>query len=158
VKVLLPAFLAREDMKGPLTAALSGVIANVMVAVALLPSLGPVAAAIGVSVSAVVNASLLYVLLRRRGRFRLDAIARARLPRVLAVCALTGVIIWLLGEGFRPWMKGYNPEAVRLLALAALCGLAMAMHLVLIHLLRAADLRQIGLAMRGGSDRGGGAA
>jgi putative peptidoglycan lipid II flippase len=150
VKVLLPAFLAREDMKGPLIAALSGVVANVVAATALFPSLGPAAAAIGVSVSAVVNAVLLFVLLRRRGRFRLDALAHARLPRVLAACALTAAAIWLLGEGFRPWMKSHNPEIVRLAALASLCALAIAAHLALVHLLRAADLRSIGAALRGG--------
>jgi putative peptidoglycan lipid II flippase len=148
VKVLLPAFLAREDMKGPLIAALSGVIINVIVALALLPSLGPVAAAIGVSASAIVNALLLYVLLMRRGRFRLDAPARRRLPRILAVCALTGGVIWLLGETFRPWMKGHNPDAVRLAALATLCGLVLVFHAAAIHLARAADLTQVRAAFR----------
>lgn len=149
VKVLLPAFLAREDMKGPLIAALSGVIVNVIIALTLLPSLGPVAAAIGVSSSAVMNASLLYLLLMRRGRFRLDAHARRRLPRILMVCALTGLVIWLLGELFRPWMKGNNPDAVRLLALATLCGLALAFHTVAVHLAKAADLTQVWRAFRG---------
>jgi putative peptidoglycan lipid II flippase len=130
VKVLLPAFLAREDMKGPLIAALTGVIVNVIVALALMPSLGPVAAAIGVSASAAVNASLLYVM--------------------LLVCALTGGAIWLLGEVFRPWMKGHNPDAVRLLALAALCGLAVAFHAALVHLARAADLSQVRAALKSG--------
>lgn len=148
VKVLLPAFLAREDMKGPLIAALSGVIVNVMVALSLLPTMGPVAAAIGVSASAIVNASLLYILLMRRGRFRLDAMARRRLPRILAVCALTGGVIWLLGEGLRPWMKTGQPEAVRLMALAALCGAALIFHAVAVHLAKAADLAQVRLAIR----------
>jgi putative peptidoglycan lipid II flippase len=148
VKVLLPAFLAREDMKGPLIAALVGVIVNVVVALALLPSMGPVAAAIGVSASAVANASLLYIQLIRHGRFRLDRSARERLPRIIAVCALTGGAIWLLGEGFRPWMKGHQPEIVRLLALAGLCSLTLATHLVAIHLFRAADLDRIRMALR----------
>ncbi len=150
VKVLLPAFLAREDMKGPLIAALSGVIVNVVLALALMPSLGPVAAAIGVSASAVVNASLLFVLLIRRGLFRLDHTARLRLPRILAVCALTGGAIWLLGEVFRPWMKGHNPDAVRLLALGALCCLAVAVHAALVHITRAADLSEVRSAFKDG--------
>jgi putative peptidoglycan lipid II flippase len=148
VKVLLPAFLAREDMKGPLIAALTGVIVNVVVALSLLPTMGPVAAAIGVSASAVANAGLLYIQLLRRGRFRLDKPARQRLPRILAVCVLTGGAIWLLGEGFRPWMKGHQPDVVRLMALAALCSLTLAAHLVAIHILRAADMGQIKAALR----------
>jgi putative peptidoglycan lipid II flippase len=153
VKVLLPAFLAREDMKGPLMAALSGVIVNVIVALVLLPALGPVAAAMGVSASAYVNAGLLYVMLVRRGRFRLDRLAGERLPRIVLVCLLTGAAIWLLGEVLRPLMKGHQPEVVRLAALAGLCGAAVAFHLASIHLMRAADLSQVRAAFRGGGGR-----
>jgi putative peptidoglycan lipid II flippase len=149
VKVLLPAFLAREDMKGPLIAALSGVIVNVMTALALMPILGPVAAAIGVSASAVVNAGLLYVLLLRRGQFRPDKLARQRLPRILAACLLTGAAIWLMNEWMRPFMKAHNNAAVRFMALAALCGGAIVFHAVAAHLLRAVDLPLIGQAIRG---------
>jgi putative peptidoglycan lipid II flippase len=148
VKVLLPAFLAREDMKNPLIAALSGVVVNVMTAMALLPTLGPVAAAIGVSASAYVNAGLLYILLVRHGHFRLDRIARERVPRILLVCALTGAVIWLLNEALRPWMKSHHPSGIRFMALAALCGGAMLFHVVAAQLLRAADLRLISQAIR----------
>jgi putative peptidoglycan lipid II flippase len=148
VKVLLPAFLAREDMKNPLVAALSGIVVNVVTAIALLPSMGPVAAAIGVSASAVVNAGLLYILLIRRGQFRLDKLARQRLPRILLASALTGLMIWLLNEALRPWLKGHNAYGARLLALAALCGGALVFHAVAAHLLRAADFRQIRQAFR----------
>lgn len=150
VKVLLPAFLAREDMKGPLIAALSGVIVNVIVALALFPALGPVAAAIGVSASALVNAGLLYILLVRRGRFQLDRLAMSRLPRILVVCALTGIAIWLLGHAMRPWLKSHNPDGIRLMALALLCGIVITFHLVAIQLARAADLSQIRQVLRSG--------
>jgi putative peptidoglycan lipid II flippase len=148
VKVLLPAFLAREDMKGPLIAALSGVIVNVIVALALLPAMGPVAAAIGVSASAYVNAGMLYAMLLRRGRFRLDRLAAQRLPRIIAVCALTGASIWLLGGFLRPWMKGHQPDAVRLITLASLCGIVVMFHLAAVHLMKAADLSQVRDAFR----------
>ncbi len=103
----------------------------------------------GVSASAYVNAGLLYAMLLRRGRFRLDRLAAERLPRIILTCVLTGGVIWLLGEVIRPWMKGHQPGAVRFAALAMLCGLAFAFHLLAIHLMRAADLRSIGVAMRG---------
>jgi putative peptidoglycan lipid II flippase len=95
-----------------------------------------------------VNAGLLYAVLLRRGRFRLDRLAAQRLPRIVAVCALTGAAIWLLGEVMRPWMKGHQPEAVRLVSLALLCGLVVAFHLAAIHLMKAADLSQVRAAFR----------
>jgi putative peptidoglycan lipid II flippase len=148
VKVLLPAFLAREDMPAPLVAALAGVLVNIVVASVLLPSMGPVAAAIGVSASAIVNAGILYGLLMRRGRFRFDRLAAERLPRILIVCLLTGFVTWLLGDALRPWLKAHQPEVVRVLALALLCVTIVAFHVAAIHLLRAADLSQVRRALR----------
>jgi putative peptidoglycan lipid II flippase len=143
VKVLLPAFLAREDMKGPIIAALLGVTANIMVALALFPRFGSVAAAIGVSVSALVNAITLYLLLVKDGRFRPDKLARMRLPRVIIVSMLTGGAIWFLQEFTKTWLKAGNPFAIRAMALAAVCLIAVAIHLILAHLLKAIDLKQI---------------
>jgi putative peptidoglycan lipid II flippase len=148
VKVFLPAFLAREDMKGPLIAALLGVVTNVIVALALMPRMGPVAAAIGVSVSALVNALTLYILLVRHGRFRPDATARQRLPRVLLVSLLTGLVIAGLVEVTRPWLKTDVSSAIRFAVLLGVCGLSALIHGALAHLLKAADFNQIVQAFR----------
>jgi putative peptidoglycan lipid II flippase len=148
VKVFLPAFLAREDMKGPIIAAVLGVSANIIVALALFPRLGSQAAAMGVSASALVNALTLYVLLLRTGRFRPDAVARIRLPRVLIVSALTGAAIWFLHEFARPWLKANQAFPVRASALALLCGASVALHLALAQMLKAADFLQIRAAIR----------
>jgi putative peptidoglycan lipid II flippase len=148
VKVFLPAFLAREDMKGPLIAALLGVVANVIVALALMPRMGPVAAAIGVSVSAVVNALTLYILLVRHGRFRPDATARKRLPRVLLTSLITGLVIAGLVEVTRSWLKTDVNSALRFSVLIAVCGLAVIAHGLLAHVLKAADFSQIRNALR----------
>ncbi len=145
VKVFLPAFLAREDMKGPLIAAFLGIAANITTAMLLFPKFGPVAAAIGVSVSALVNAATLYILLVRNGRFRPDRMARQRLPRVLLACLLTGGVIWLLQEFARPYMKPGQHVGIRFTALGLVCGATLVFHAMLIHLLKAADLTQINL-------------
>jgi putative peptidoglycan lipid II flippase len=148
VKVFLPAFLAREDMKGPIIAAALGIAANIGVALLLFPRFGSVAAAMGVSASAFVNATVLYVMLLRNGRFRPDKLARSRLPRVLLVSVLTGLSIWLLHEFARPWMKANHPFPIRAGALAALCGAGLIVHVALAQLLKAADLLQIRDAVR----------
>jgi putative peptidoglycan lipid II flippase len=148
VKVFLPAFLAREDMKGPIIAAVLGIAANITVALLLFPSFGSVAAAMGVSASAFVNATALYVMLLRNGRFRPDKLARNRLPRVLLVSVLTGLAIWLLHEFARPWMKANHPFPIRAGVLAALCASGLIVHVALAQLLKAADLLQIRDAVR----------
>ena len=143
VKVFLPAFLAREDMKSPLIAALVGVITNISVALMLFPHFGFVATAIGVSTSALVNAATLYIMLMRNGRFRPDRLARQRIPRVLLASALTGLAIWFLLEFARPLLKQGQPFSIRVLVLGALCSASIVTHLIFIHLLKAADLSQI---------------
>jgi putative peptidoglycan lipid II flippase len=143
VKVFLPAFLAREDMKSPLMAAVLGVTTNIGVALLLFPHFGFVAAAIGVSASAVVNAVTLYIMLVRKGRFRPDRLARQRIPRVLLASALTGLSIWVFLEFARPLLKSGHPFSVRVLVLSGLCSASILTHLVLIHILKATDLSQI---------------
>jgi len=148
VKVLLPAFLAREDMKGPIIAALLGMATNVIVALTLFPHMGSVAAAIGVSASAVVNALALYVMLLRRGLFRPGKLAKLRLPRVLLASALTGIAIWLLDETLRPWLKGNNPALIRIAALGFICCAGVVIQVMLAHVFKAADFSQIRAGMR----------
>jgi putative peptidoglycan lipid II flippase len=148
VKVFLPAFLAREDMKGPLIAAMLGIIFNVITALVMQPVLGAVAPALGVTVSAVVNATMLYVLLLRSGRFRPDRQARRRLPRILLACILSGAAIWFMVEFSRPWLKPGLNDGGRILALGLLCFASITLHIAISHLLRAIDLKEMRQTIR----------
>jgi putative peptidoglycan lipid II flippase len=148
VKVFLPAFLAREDMKGPLIAAGLGILANILTAITFHPILGAVAPALGVTVSAIINASILYGLLIRHGRFRPDKQARRRLPRILLASLLSGLCIWFFVEYSRGWLKPGVSDFIRTSALATLCALSVATHFVICHLMKAFDIAEIREAMR----------
>ncbi len=148
VKVLLPAFLAREDLRGPILAAVLGIAANVVVALALQPRLGSQAAALGVSASAAMNAAVLFLLLLGNGGFSLDATARRRLPRVLFVAALSGLAMLALDAALRGFMEPDQPLAIRAATLAAIVGGSILLHLALAHVLKAADVLGLRQAMR----------
>jgi putative peptidoglycan lipid II flippase len=148
VKVLLPAFLAREDMRGPMLAAAFGLAANVAVALALQPRFGSQAAAMGVAASAATNAAVLFLLLWRSGSFTLDALARRRLPRVLAVAALSGLAMLAMDALLRGFLKTGQPLAIRAATLGLIVGGSILLHLVLAHVLKAADILGIRQAMR----------
>jgi putative peptidoglycan lipid II flippase len=148
VKVFLPAFLAREAIKGPLIAALCGVLANIALAILLAPRVGPAAAAIGVSASAVANALVLYALLARDRLFAPDSVARRRLPRVLLASALTALALWLLLDLVRPWLKASQSPGLRAATLALLAGLTLAFHVAVAQTTGAADLRELRDALR----------
>ncbi|MGL5116034.1 MAG: murein biosynthesis integral membrane protein MurJ [Beijerinckiaceae bacterium] len=148
IKVFLPAFLARETIRGPLIAALGGVLVNVMAATLLAPGYGPSSAAIGVSASAFANALVLFLLLRRDQLFALDPLAQKRLPRVLLASALTALVLWLLVDLARPWLKTSQPLGLRVLALAALTGTTLTFHAAIAQATGAMDLSEMRAALR----------
>ncbi len=127
VKVFLPSFLAREQFRWPIAAALCAVAANVIVAKLLGRSAQFVAPAWGVTASAWINASVLLFALVARGEFRLDQTARRVLPYILAVSAITGFAIALLKLGLLLAFAGESRFVIKagLLGLACLVGVAV---------------------------------
>ncbi|HEX5320955.1 MAG TPA: murein biosynthesis integral membrane protein MurJ [Stellaceae bacterium] len=96
VKVLAPAFFARQNTRTPVKVAVLCMAINLGLTLALMRPLAHVGVAIALSVAGWVQALTLAVLLARRGQFRLDRRARGKLPRiVLAAAAMGGALIGL---------------------------------------------------------------
>ena len=94
VKVLAPAFFAREDVTTPVKIAGVSVAANIALSVALLGPLQHVGLALATSAASWLNAFLLAFVLHRRGQFATDRRLRTRLLRiVLATAAMTAVLL-----------------------------------------------------------------
>ncbi len=93
VKVLAPGFFAREDVVTPVKIAGVSVAANIVLSAALLAPLQHVGLALATSAASWLNAALLALALRRRGRFSPDRRLRRRLPRIgLATGAMAAVL------------------------------------------------------------------
>ena len=93
VKVLAPAFFAREDVTTPVKIAGVSVAANIALSIALLGPLQHVGLALATSAASWLNAFLLAFVLRRRGQFAIDRRLRTRLLRiVLATAAMTAIL------------------------------------------------------------------
>ena len=88
IKVLQPAFFAREDTKTPMYFAGANALVNVVVSLALFPSLQHIGIAIATSLGGWLNVVLLATTLRRRGQFTVDARLRARAVRMIGACAV----------------------------------------------------------------------
>ncbi|MFM2398154.1 MAG: hypothetical protein RL341_311 [Pseudomonadota bacterium] len=71
VKVLAPAFYAKQDMKSPLRIALVVLVCTQIMNFFLVPHLGHVALALSISLGALLNAALLFWGLRYRGKLQL---------------------------------------------------------------------------------------
>jgi putative peptidoglycan lipid II flippase len=140
VKVFLPPYLARESFRLPLLASVSGIAANVVLTLLLLPSMAHQAAPLGVAASAFVNAAVLGYGLRARRMFGLDEGARHTLPRIILAAAITGAATYALHLALQGWLVPGNPFLTKAGILGVICVAGVLIHVVAVHLTGAADL------------------
>ena len=107
VKVLQPAFFAREDTVTPLKFAAVSVAANIVLSFALFFYIEHVGIALATSLSSWLNVGLLAWSLKHRSFLNLDERLRARLPRILLASLLMGVALWgAVAWWLAPWFDG----------------------------------------------------
>lgn len=129
-KALTPGYFGRHDTKTPVIASSIALVINIALNIALMKPLGHVGIALGTSVSAWVNAGILTVILHRRGHLQADARLKARLPRIVAACAVMMGVLWFglmemdrsLGPVFGTDTTPSAGFGLRALVLAALIG------------------------------------
>lgn len=96
VKVLAPAFFAREDTRTPVLVASACLLLNVLAILALVGPLAHVGIALATALSNWVNAGLLAWLLYRRGEFVPDPRLLRRLAAILLSSAVMAVVLLAL--------------------------------------------------------------
>jgi putative peptidoglycan lipid II flippase len=96
IKVLAPAFFAREDTSTPVKIAALCLAANVGLILLLIQPLAHVGIALATGLSNWINAGLLATILYRRGDLRPDTRLKARLPRLLLAALLMGFAVAIL--------------------------------------------------------------
>ncbi|MEM7728714.1 MAG: murein biosynthesis integral membrane protein MurJ [Pseudomonadota bacterium] len=139
IKVLTPAFFAREDTKTPMVWAGVSAAINISLGLVLFRTMGFQGLALATSVAAWTNVAGLSTLLLRSRRLVPDRRLRARLPRIAAAAALMGVAL--------VWFRGFVPNLAEMgllmdaAWLVALSGAGAAVFIV-----AAASLRAYGLA------------
>lgn len=125
VKILQPAFYAREDTVTPFRYSVVSVIANILLSLVLFWQLRHVGIALATALAAWLNAVLLAVSLRRFGFCRLDARFRTRLPRILLASIGMGAALWAAQLATDRWLADSFAERVVALALLVALGLAV---------------------------------
>ena len=139
LKVLTPAFFARENTKTPMVWAGVNAVLNVAVGYALFRQIGFEGLAIGTAVAAWVNVAGLWVILARARHFTVDRRLAARLPRIALASAAMGAFLW--------WAQGMLPDFGALgVALDMLALLAVSAAGALVFAVAATGLRAYGLA------------
>ncbi len=106
IKVLTPGFYARKDMKTPVYIAFVMLGLGVAANFALIPVLGIAALATTTAASAWLNALALYLVLRARGHFRIEAWLWVRILKQLFAAAVMAVILYLLQDQLAGFFAG----------------------------------------------------
>lgn len=150
-KVLGAVSFAHEDTKMPMTSAVFGLAAAVVVGLALFPSFGFVGVAAAVAVSAWCDAVLLGAVLARRGWLRLDRAAARRLPLIVIATAVMGSLV-AAGLAATRGLPIFAATATgRLALLALLVALGVVVYVLAIDRLGVAKIKQLAGALRVGA-------
>lgn len=142
VKVLQPAFFAREDTKTPFQITVVSVLANVALGLLLFSFLKHIGLALATSLAMWLNTALLAVTLRRHGFFALDQRCRHRLPRIALASLLMAVALWLAERALGGWFDADPVQRVAGLVLLLVEGLVIyGAAAVLLGAARIAEIR-----------------
>lgn len=137
IKVLQPAFFAREDTKTPMRFAVINMAVNVVGSLALfftfqemgfMPHVG---IALATSIAAWVNAFLLWGKLASIGDFALDARLTRNLPLILAASVAMGAALHFGLPHLEPYLARGEPLWTRIAALAVMVGGGAAVFFIL---------------------------
>lgn len=147
-KVLGSISFAHEDTRTPMAAALAGLTATVIVARALFPAYGHVGIAAAIAVSGWIGAALLGLVLARRRWLRVEDALLSRLPRIILVAFLMGLVIFC-AHALLIWAQGAAASALgRISELAALVVLGAAVYGVGLEAVGVTRFRDIVAARR----------
>jgi putative peptidoglycan lipid II flippase len=141
VKVLTPGFYARRDTATPVKVALGVLVANVILNFALIPPFGIGGLAAAVALSSWLNCAVLYILLHRRGHFRVEKWLASRLVRQLLAAAAMAAALFAIRHALTGWFVGSLSH--RLAGVIALVGGGMAVYFPLVWILGGTDREEL---------------
>lgn len=137
VKVLTPGFYSRQDTATPVKTAAFVLIANVALNFLLIPPFGIAGLGAAMVTCSWLNCVILYVILHRRGHFRLEGWLISRIARQLLAGAAMAAALWGIRSVLGDWFAGSLGH--RMVGLAALVGGGLAVYFPLVWLIGGMD-------------------
>ena len=131
IKILQPAFYAREDMRTPMWFSGINAIVNIVLSLILFPIYGVIGLGIATSIAGWVNALLLMVSLYLNGNFRLQTETARNIFLILIASAVMGTVIYM-GQSYPGAVLTDSGLLVRLIYVGALIGVSGLVYLALV--------------------------
>lgn len=104
IKVLAPGFYARQDTRTPVTIGIIAMVSNMVLNVVLIFPFAHAGLALATSLSACVNAGLLFHILHRRKIYQPRAGSLYFLLRLLAANLFLGFLLWFAAGDLNDWL------------------------------------------------------
>jgi putative peptidoglycan lipid II flippase len=141
VKVLTPGFYARQDTATPVKIAVLVLIATVVLNFVLIPPFGIAGLASAIAITSWLNCVLLYIVLHRRGHFRIEGWLASRVARQLLAGGLMVAALYAIRMVLGGWFDGSVGQ--RLVGVTALVGGGMAVYFPAVWLLGGTDKEEL---------------
>src|SRR4030095_1342772 len=133
VKVLTPGFYSRQDTATPVKIAALVLVATIVLNFLLIPPFGIAGLASAIAMCSWLNCLMLYVVLHRRGHFRIEGWLANRVFRQLVACVGMAAALYGIRTLMPDWFSGSAGH--RIVGVAALVGGGMAVYFPLVWLL-----------------------
>jgi len=116
IKVLAPGYYARQDTKTPVKIGIKAMVANMAFNLMLAPILGYVGLALATTLSATLNAFLLYRGLKAQGVYQLSAKTLFFVFRLMLAAGLMACVVYYLSPAFDIWLEmSFMQQVIQLL-------------------------------------------
>ena len=146
VKVLTPGFYSRQDTATPVKIAGIVLTANIALNFLLIPPFKIAGLAAAIAICSWLNCVMLYVILHRRGHFRIETWLASRIVRQLIAGAAMAGVLYLIKMAIEPWFAGSVGH--RLAGVSAMVGGGMAVYFPLVWLLGGTDKEELKILFR----------
>ncbi len=146
VKVLTPGFYARQDTATPVKVAALVLVATVVLNFLLIPPFGIAGLASAIAICSWLNCTILYVILHRRGHFRIEGWLASRIGRQLIAAAAMVAALVAIRMGLSGWFTGSVGH--RLAGVIAIVGGGMAVYFPLVWMLGGTDRDELRSLLR----------
>jgi putative peptidoglycan lipid II flippase len=133
IKILAPGYYARQDTKTPVKIGIIAMVANMVFNLILAPFIGYVGLALATTLSATLNAWLLYRGLKLQGVYQLSTVTLIFISKLMLSAGVMALVVYQLSSDFDVWLAMKFFEQVQQLTLCIVSGVAS--YLVMIILL-----------------------
>lgn len=134
VKILAPGFYAKQDIRTPVKIGIVVVLATQVMNLLTVPWLGHAGLPLSISVGAVLNATVLYWGLRRRGLYTPSTGWGVYFVKVAGAAIAMGTVLWFINQQF-DWLSMAATPLLRVGAVLGVIGVCGAVYFAVLAVL-----------------------